>query len=460
MRHPLGPQYDPATVFSTVIGDPIAFTDDGLLMGDGSILVRMSKGAAPGLALDDDGDRFTALMSVVGGRAIPADAIRHVEAADAHWRRGDKALANLRLILADLPRLTKPADACRLTLAAHLLDEGMAPAELMAELGFAAPDDLEKYSRDQPRVPAGHGRESGQFGDGGGSSSAFLPPVAALAPEAGAAVAAPLAGLLVFGLAMVIPTPNSGGVSEGTLPEMPDVAYHKDGPQGTLRLTTKASDGRDVFAGARRNTQGVYFDILTGQALGRDLGDTMALDKNAVRAAIDAAIAAQVKEDPERKPKAATDKPQLCPASERDKPHGDRGLAYEIEVHARVNPDDPTPPRHGYRVWDPGEGNYYFVDDCFKKHGDLVDGDMKPGDLVDAKGHEYEELFRSGIGEMVMDDLIKQAKRQQRAAEFRGVRLKWYFAQKGAADLVRKRFSAIGGLEGVVISHMPARGGR
>jgi hypothetical protein len=65
-----------------------------------------------------------------------------------------------------LPNIGESA-ACRLSLAAELIDAGVAPRELARELGFALPVDLLKYDPDQPRVPAGSGRESGQWTSNG-----------------------------------------------------------------------------------------------------------------------------------------------------------------------------------------------------------------------------------------------------------------------------------------------------
>jgi hypothetical protein len=49
----------------------------------------------------------------------------------------------------------------------------------MRALGFPrAAWDIEKYNPDQPRVPAGSGRESGQWTTGGNSSEAQPPPTA------------------------------------------------------------------------------------------------------------------------------------------------------------------------------------------------------------------------------------------------------------------------------------------
>ncbi|MGA9215675.1 MAG: hypothetical protein WBZ54_10540 [Methylocella sp.] len=70
-----------------------------------------------------------------------------------------------------MPKIDE-ADAYRLFLAGTALEKGVSPSDLMKALGFPrAARDIEKYSEDQPRVPAGSGRESGQWTSGGASGS-------------------------------------------------------------------------------------------------------------------------------------------------------------------------------------------------------------------------------------------------------------------------------------------------
>ncbi len=80
---------------------------DGLVLGAGTILARMMRdsAAAPVLALEEDEDRLLALLAAACGRPTPPDLPRHLGEASAHWRRGEKALANVRLAHAGLPRL-------------------------------------------------------------------------------------------------------------------------------------------------------------------------------------------------------------------------------------------------------------------------------------------------------------------------------------------------------------------
>ena len=105
------------------IPGPVGITERGVVLGR-SVLVRNATGD-PRLVLD--ADRLVALLSVVAERPIGAEVLRPIEAAAAHWRRGEKALANLRLVFSRLPRLTDPAAVARLSLAEQVLDGGMAP---------------------------------------------------------------------------------------------------------------------------------------------------------------------------------------------------------------------------------------------------------------------------------------------------------------------------------------------
>ncbi len=124
------------------------------------------------LALDADRERMLVLLSIATGKAIPPAVPAAIEGAATYWQRGDKALANLRLIFAGLPQLDGPSDAHRLREAAALLDGGMTPRALLKALDHAATDFVRgRYDPDQPRVPAGNGRASGRWGDGSGGGT-------------------------------------------------------------------------------------------------------------------------------------------------------------------------------------------------------------------------------------------------------------------------------------------------
>ncbi len=137
----------------------LEITDEGLLLGAGTLLA--------GLALDGEEPRLLALLSAAFACAASPQILDILRKAIGLWTRGDKFLAQLHLTYARLPPLSEE-QAFALCAADELLKEGMTPRALMKGLGLdpAALDGLEKYNPDQPRVPAGNGRASGQWGGG------------------------------------------------------------------------------------------------------------------------------------------------------------------------------------------------------------------------------------------------------------------------------------------------------
>ena len=257
--------------------------------------------------------------------------------------------------------------------------------------------------------------------------------------------------------ALFIPTPNSGGVTDGTLPDAPDISFRKDGPAGTLRLTAKAADGSDVVVTAQ-NRKGLYFDIVTDKPIGRDLDGQLYLDSKSVREAVRAGLAPGQAIAPGARSEADDPEPQLCPDPEADHPHGssERAEQFEDLVHGRVNPSAPLPHGFAVRIKDPVTGKWLFPDDCFRTHGDLVDGDMKPGDFASAKGPGYAQLLNIKNPEKVkaIVEVIDQTKKYSRAAAVRGASVKVYFAEEAAAGFFKERFEREG-LKNVVVGTIP-----
>jgi hypothetical protein len=450
----------------------IEITDLSLILGAGTQLARMTRDGqgVSRLASGAEQARLFALLSIVQQQPISANKLHGIAVSLDDWQRGEKSLAHIRLAQASLPYIDDVDDAYRLFLAETLLDQGMTPRALMKALGLdASLLDLIKYDPDQPRVPAGNGRDSGRWGPGGGGSSqAFLAPAAGAArtflADASPSLVRSLAAFAsrfsvptaVLG-ALFIPRPNSGGVTEGTLPDAPDIRFKEDGPAGTLYLTAKAADGSYIFIRAQ-NRGGLYIDVRTGEPVGRSLGGQLYLDGDAVHDAIHARLAQGQEIAPDTRLDSKEDEPKLCPAPEPDTPHeaSDRAKDYEDDVHARVNPLAPIPRGFGVNLPDPRTGEIVYFDDCFRDYGDLVDGDMHKGDIAEAKGPRYAYLLSRGFGEGIMQDLIRTAQKQKAVADDRGVGLKWYFAEQSAADAVRERFEKEG-LESIVISHMPPK---
>lgn len=146
--------------------------DDGLSLGAGTVLARMiiDRNGAPALALDGEEERILALLSLAYRKRISIKALTYIKRASMQWTRGEKAIAHFELAYADLPRFETREETRLLFYAESLVKLGISPRALMRCCGLDTCQlDLLKYRADQPRVPAGNGRASGEWtsGDGG-----------------------------------------------------------------------------------------------------------------------------------------------------------------------------------------------------------------------------------------------------------------------------------------------------
>ena len=119
--------------------------------------------------------RLKALLSVAYGRSIDTKSVGHLKAAAARWKPDDPARAEVHLALAKLGRLTNPdAAARRLFMADGLMKAGVSAGEILVAAGLAPASarSLLKYDPQQPRVPAGNGRASGEWTDGSAAPTA------------------------------------------------------------------------------------------------------------------------------------------------------------------------------------------------------------------------------------------------------------------------------------------------
>jgi hypothetical protein len=155
-------------------GGQTALSELGLFLG-GVLLAKMGD---DGLRLDGEEERILTLLSIALGRAASPLALGHLRRVSKHWQRGDKCLAAIHLAQSGLGKLDAQA-AYRLSLAAELIDAGIAPSELARKLGLGPFQlDIRKYDENQPRVPAGSGRASGQWtsGDAAAGGDALVAP--------------------------------------------------------------------------------------------------------------------------------------------------------------------------------------------------------------------------------------------------------------------------------------------
>jgi hypothetical protein len=166
---------------STPIDPIMKFTAEGLILGAGTVLVRSSSGRD--IPIDRFEPRVRALLAAAHLQPPSAESLGHLRKAAERWREGDDDLAAIHLALSRIGRLAEPeVDAHRLFLADGLLKDGIEPDAIVAaiEAGGPAFERLQKYDPDQPRVPAGSGRTSGQWtsdeGSGGSDQQAEVNP--------------------------------------------------------------------------------------------------------------------------------------------------------------------------------------------------------------------------------------------------------------------------------------------
>ncbi len=146
--------------------DVMRFTDAGLVLGAGTVLAPA--GASPrDVSVDPRDPRLAVLLAAAHlGAPTPTQLAHLAKAADSRRARED-VLAAMHLALSGLSRLARPgADAHRLFLTDGLLRAGVDPGVVLAAILPVA-----KYDPDQPRVPAGSGRASGQWTAGRGADA-------------------------------------------------------------------------------------------------------------------------------------------------------------------------------------------------------------------------------------------------------------------------------------------------
>jgi Restriction endonuclease fold toxin 5 len=429
---------------------------DGLVLGAGTVLLRAE---GPGRLQDLRGEeaRILALLAAAYGRAVAPAVLGNIGRAVKSWREGDGCLAHIHLAHSGLrPPGDLRSAACRLFVAESAMKAGMSPRAILhaLKIGSSYVDTMEKtYNSDEPRIPAGSGKPSGEWTSGAAGSgddsvqttastdstqdSSLLGRMPAPAPsflgtldaaqvaELGAYAArmlGPIGGAAAaFGL-LFIPSPNNVRV-EGEVPEMPGLRYSSNRDETLLHLTYADPDGGQRIFSARLD--GDEFRDAQGRVVGRVLSDsTVAVDA--------AAVSSDLFDD---------DEPRLCPDTAKDKRTNDLGLDFENYIKSIVNPENPTPTYMGYML-SKVAGSVAF-DDCQHSTGTMVE--IKDG---------YANFLDSDWGKaFVARIFIKQAMDQVQAAG--GRPLRWYFSQKAVADYARQIFSEKKELKNIEIKYEP-----
>jgi hypothetical protein len=147
------------------IGVAMDFAKGWLVFGAGTRLAKIDADMSP-----RERARLIALLTAAHRRPIAASGLRYLERALKAKRDGDIALAHMHIALSRLGTLARPReDARRMFVIEALIDDGVEPNAILKGFGVDSAENgpvLDKYSPDQPRVPAGAGRASGRWKSG------------------------------------------------------------------------------------------------------------------------------------------------------------------------------------------------------------------------------------------------------------------------------------------------------
>jgi hypothetical protein len=407
---------------------------NGLVFGVGTVVVA-AEGARRLRSVRGQEARVLALLSAAYRRPVNPAVLGNIERAGKSWSEGDDLLAHIHLAHGGLRALSDPREAAfRLFITESLMNVGVSPRSIFEALEVGAPyiDAVEKlYNEDEPRVPSGSGRTSGEWT----RELSFLAGLPASAAEelggfAQGLLASRLGGAagVAFGL-LFIPSPNKLSV-EGEVSGVAGLRYDWNRDERLLHFTYDGPDGS-----GRSFTAELQDDVFRdkgGRVVGRALpGGSVVIDP--------AAISADLVDE---------DEPKLCPMPGPDKFGGkERAKDYEDYVKSIVNPENPTPRGWGFQLPNPAaSGALVFFDDC--QHS--------TGKMVEAKGPGYAKLL-TFAQESLTEDFTDQAMRQIAAAGDRPIT--WYFAEPEAAAFARELFSErkFGGRINVVFLPWPEK---
>lgn len=419
---------------------------EGVVLGADTVLAkRLHDGS-----LETEDARILTLLSVAHGNPVDPSVVGAIRRASKHARAGDECMASMHIALAPLPRLTNPLDAARrLFIADGLMDDGVSPRDIWAALDFdpAPLDALEKeFNPNQPRVPAGSGRTSGEWAsEEAGSEAAEAAEETASRGAIGtildwaAFVARYGSGPASFIAAMLYSPPAGGEKHEGQVPGRPDLRYSWNS-DGTELDFVQELNGQVVMR-ATLGPDGKFRN--RGRVVARETKDGVIVDPSEV---------------PSRQPKSLPDvdqeEPRLCPEPPvKDKPGlvgptGDRARDYEMYMRGRINPNDVTPAGFTYVLSNPEKkGRLVHFDDCQHEPGTINESGTfnLPGSMIEFKGPGYAAKLadKGSWFRIAMSwQWPCQGLRQLQAAQ--GRQVIWYFAEQSALDYARDVFNNSG----------------
>lgn len=413
----------------------MTFVPEGLVLGAGTILLPV-EGIRRLKSVKGQERRILALLSAAHGKVISFSVLGNIERARRAWSDGDDCLAYIHLAHAGLhPLADIELSAWRLSIADAVMKVGVEARAIFQALEAGGPstDAIEKlYNPNQPRVPAGSGRISGQW-------TRLLSWMSSLDAAAlvelglyAARIAIPVGGgAAVFGV-LFIPSPNKLHV-EGEVSGIPGLRYSWNRDEARLLLQYDHPGGTQRTVALRINNDDVLDD--DGKVVGKIIGgNRVAVDTVAI-------LPDLVKQN----------EPRLCPAyapdvagSDQGKPYDEnRARQYEDFVKLLINPppNGPTPSGFVYYLPNPGGGQPVSYDDCKKT----------TGFMFEIKGEGNANLTID-LPRVMEQRYLKQASRQLAASGGRPI--VWIFAEEEAARFARTLFDNKG-LDGITVAYIP-----
>lgn len=276
------------------------------------------------------------------------------------------------------------------------------------------------------------------------AEASLLGPLSAVSRAALARIALGLSGVTTFLGIIFIPT-NRSLITEGTVPDHPEIRFKYDEGMGHFTIYRDGGDGSSYGFSALPDADGVFRDN-EGRAFARRLADgTIVIDPDAL---------------PGPKTDSATTKPQpkLCPDPSADVPRGLHGADGEIDpekidnaaryqkyisevVNGKENALDIG---LGVALTDPATGKPVVFDECRRSDGTMIDAKQGYLSLME---NPYQTPWQKTLEKMTGD-----AERQVRAAGNREI--EWYFSEKKVADFMATYFG--GKNIPIKIIYMPA----
>lgn len=430
---------------------------DGVRLGAGTIIAKRSRDGS--LAVDGEEARVLTLLSVACGRVVDPPVLVSLRRASALARSGDECKAAMLLALVKLPKIADPKDAARrLFIADGLMAKGVEPIDIWKSLDFdpALLDSLCKFDPDEPRVPAGSGKPSGEWTNGAtvaaadavvslaarfvGEAAETARPVASRVVERLPEFAARAARIGSQGIPFldvledVLDPSDTGGVHlTGPVRGHPNLHYSRYQDELALRVID-ASDPRRDFVLGPTAVRGQYANPQKGVVAHMD-GSELVLDT------MSRAVSEITAERSE---------PELCPEPPvPDKtgmtgPRSERSKGYEQYMRMQINPDLPTPMGLTYGLVNPSTGRLVRFDDC----------EHDTGNMIEFKGLGYANMLSHPFMRAnIARQWLAQAMRQVLASDGRPIR--WYFAEKGALDFARALFAMNPLLSGIELDFAP-----